>query len=127
MSSIVASTPSRRISAVWGERYRFVFSDPSHHGILCGVARPSVDDSEDILNRTAYRVDPPTACQVFGDHIEICEMSRYVYAHDGIADRIECDLRALLFLKERLGYVARSIMLPTALGKRSESSRALKR
>src|ERR1700683_123907 len=89
--------------AVWRQRYNFVVSYRLRSGVLHDLARRAIDDLQDVLKRMTCRFVLRPTCQVFSDSIEIGDPTGNVGAHDCVPDRVECDLGALPFLKQRLG------------------------
>ena len=88
--------------AVRGEAYGLVFPNRQRHGILRGFASGGIDDSEHFLDRVPCGLLPRPARHAFGDGVEIGHVAPDVGAHDRVADGVERDVCALLFLEQRL-------------------------
>ena len=89
--------------AVRGEDNGFVFQNRQRHGILRSFASSGIDNSKHFRNRVTCRLLPRPTRQLFSDDIEIGDLAPDVRAHDCVADGVERDLRALLFIEQRLG------------------------
>ena len=126
-SSIAASMPSRRISTQFGGSATVLSSlIASSSGVLQGLARRGIDDLQNVLKGMTCRFVLRPTCQVFSDYIEIGDPTRNIRAHDCVPDRVERDLGALPFLKQRLGICGPLDHGPEGLGQEVSVETVLK-
>ena len=91
--------------AVRAESHRPVLDDGARGGRGDGAAGRDVDQSEHIVHRASGSLCLGPAGHPFGDDVEVGDPAPEIRAHHGIADGIERDLCALLFLEQRVGVL----------------------
>ena len=101
---MAASTPSRRLSMLFGCSSTVLFSRiATAIGLAAICARGGVEDVKHFFDRMSCRFRARPAGQLFGDHVQVGDPAGDITAHDRIADGVERDFRALLFLEQGLG------------------------
>ena len=105
--------------AVGAESHRPVLDDGARRGRRDGVAGGDVDQSEHIVHRAPGSLCLGPAGHSFSNDVEIGDPAPEIRAHHGIADGIERDLSALLFLEQRVGVFGARFLagLQRALGR----------
>ena len=105
-ASTASSTPSRRISTQSVSRPRVLSSMMARvDGLWIFSRGRHLDELKHIVERAPRGLRLGPSGHLFGDHVQIRDVAAKVAADDGIADRVERDLSALLFLEQRLGVL----------------------
>ncbi len=86
---------------VVGQRDDPPFLETSQHGVIDSCTAELVGKLDDLADGAALRfVSFPTR-ELLGDGVEILDVAMRIRGHDGIADRLQRDLSALLLVEQR--------------------------